>query len=124
MISKIPQVHWRSRVRAQTCAQHYIYSVGAQMARLIETQIGKTLIRAIETSYGSRRAHNYGVAAIPRKREAGEPARSAIVHEWNMAAQPPLARVARSAHIVERASKKGKKVAESQRVHEWNKPRA
>jgi hypothetical protein len=33
-------------------------------------------------------------------------------------------RVARIAHIVERGAKQVKTVAESQRVHEWNMPRA
>jgi hypothetical protein len=85
-------------MRAQTCAQHYISSVGAQTAGLIETPIGTN------THWGNRNklwesacaymcaALNYGGAFVPRNREAGERARSARVHEWNLAAQPPRAR--------------------------------
>jgi hypothetical protein len=43
---------------------------------------------------GARAARNRGAAAVPRKREAGERARSARVHGWNMAAHPPRARSA------------------------------
>jgi hypothetical protein len=39
-------------------------------------------------------ARNYGGAVVPRKREVGARARSARVHEWNMAVQPPRARCA------------------------------
>jgi hypothetical protein len=42
----------------------------------------------------ARAAHNYGGAVVPRKREVGELARSARVHEWNMGAQPPRTRCA------------------------------
>jgi hypothetical protein len=67
----------------------------------------------------ARATRNYGGAVVPHKREVGERARSARVHEWNMAVQPPRAR---SAHIVECGAKTIEKVAESQIVDEWNMP--
>jgi hypothetical protein len=75
---------------------NYISSVGAQTAGQIETQIGTN------THWGNRHklwewaraARNRGGTSVPRKREAGEQARSAGVHKWNMAAQPPQARSA------------------------------
>jgi hypothetical protein len=89
-------------------------------------QLVQILIGVIGTSYWSwrvqsaRHARNYGSAVVPRKRKVGELARSARVHEWNMAVQTPRARGA--FNIVERCAQKLKKVAESQRVHEWNMP--
>jgi hypothetical protein len=35
----------------------------------------------------ARAARNYGSSIVPRKREVGERARSARLHEWNMAVQ-------------------------------------
>jgi hypothetical protein len=85
-------------LRAQTCTQQYISSVGAQTAGLNETPIGTN------THWGNRHklwesacaVRNYGSAVVPRER-----ARSARVHEWNMCSRRERdARVcgARSAH--------------------------
>jgi hypothetical protein len=84
-------------------------------------QLVQTVIGAIGTSYGSRRVHSARSAQLGQRNrpaQVGERALSARVNEWNMAVQPPRA------HIVERGAKKMKKVAESQRVHEWNMLRA
>jgi hypothetical protein len=61
----------------------------------------------VRIARAARAVHTYGGAVVQRKREAGERARSARVHEWNMAAQPPRAC---SANIVERGAKEGKQL--------------
>jgi hypothetical protein len=115
MISRITHVHWRSRVRIHARANEraalhiqrwrpngwtdrdphwYKHSLG-QSAEVMG--VGVRIARA------ARVVRNYGGAVVPRKREAGEQARSAGVHEWNMAAQPPRAR---SAHSVEQNKNK------------------
>jgi hypothetical protein len=78
MFSGDRQCAFMSALRAQTCAQHYISSIGAQTAGLIETQIGT------DTHWGNRHklwesacaAHNRRGATVPRKGEAGERVRS------------------------------------------------
>jgi hypothetical protein len=83
----------------ETCAQHYISSVCAQTAVLIETQIGTNTHwgnrhKLWESVCIARGARNYGGAAVPCKREAGERARNARIHEWNISVRECAARAA------------------------------
>jgi hypothetical protein len=104
--------HWGNRHNSRNfgdrecafmCAQHYIFSVGAHTAGLNETpnwyklslrQSAQVMVVGVCIAHASRAARNYGGAVVPRKRKVGERARSARVHEWNMAVQPPRARCA------------------------------
>jgi hypothetical protein len=124
MLSKIHQVHWRLRVRihARTTCENVCATLHIQRWRpngwtdrdpkWYKHSLGQSAhVMGVGVCI-ARTSHNYGGAAVPRMRKAGERAWSARVHEWNMAAQPPRARCAsvRCAHIVERGAKEGTKL--------------
>jgi hypothetical protein len=70
-------------LRAQTCAQHHLSSIGARRAGPIEPQIGTKTHWGNEHKFGGLRArsprtpHNRGGAAVSRERGARERALSA-----------------------------------------------
>jgi hypothetical protein len=86
----------RPRVRARVCVHTRAYTDKLHIQRWRpngwpdrDPNLYKYSFGAIGTSYLSRlarSARNRGGAAVPRKRKAGEQARSARVHEMNMAA--------------------------------------
>jgi predicted amidohydrolase YtcJ len=86
----------RPRARARVCVHKRAYTEKLHIQRWRPNgrpdqdpnwyKYSSYLSRRARSARPVRAARNRGGAAVPRKREAGEQARSARVHEWNMAA--------------------------------------